>query len=206
MRRRILATSATSLVLLTAACGGDAPEPSAEPTGTTSSSAAPSPDPQSSETDSPSAPTPTEQTVAPATGALITGPSSTVNAPASFRDNPSSTPLGGNVNGKSAEYNIALSDNEIELPDESTDFLARLVTKSSIIQPPLKRQPDTTMAGQPAYHLAGEDTLSGRWAEEYGLYADGYLTTLTISTPLDLPQAKRDAIAGPVLASFKLTG
>lgn len=202
MRRLVLGSLSAGLILLTGACGAGTSGPSADPE-TTSTPVAPGA--EVSEPASSADPTPTEAAVTPATGALITGSGSTVNAPADFRDNPTSTSLGGNVNGKDARYNISLSDSDNIVLDESVDGLARLVRATNGIQPPLKRQPDTTVAGQPAYHLAGDENV-GRWADQYGFYAGGHFIEVTISTPLDLPQAERDAIAAPVLASVKLTG
>ena len=68
------------------------------------------------------------------------------------------------------------------------------------------RQPDTTIAGLPAYHLAGADSIFGTWAEEFGFRYQGHTIKVTINTPLDLSQVERDAMAAPVLASVTLLG
>ena len=116
------------------------------------------------------------------------------------------TSFGGGVNGPDARYNLGLSDQEIPLESEGLDYVSKLSQTASVYKPPLERQPDTTVAGLPAYHLAGPDSIFGRWTEEFGFRHEGHTINVTVSTPLDLPQDQRDAIAAPILASVKLIG
>ncbi|MCY7396812.1 MAG: hypothetical protein LH468_11820 [Nocardioides sp.] len=143
--------------------------------------------------------------MATATGVLIPGSIASINAPADFNDNPTLTSLGGNVSGPDFA-NVLLDDLAIDVPDESLDYMAKSSQEGGFIDPPLKRQPDIVVAGQPAYHLAGKDVAFNSWADEYGFRYQGHDITVVISTPLDMPQAERDALAAPVLASLTLQG
>jgi hypothetical protein len=205
MRRAILGSLTTVVALAVSGCGDDSSDPVADPPTSTSSSSSAS-SPGASSPAATSSPDDATAGVAPATGVLVTSETATVNAPADFKTSPLMGPSGGNVNGPDARYNVALSDNEIRLESDDVGFVAELSQQASVYRPVLARQPDTTVAGHPAYHLAGADSMFIRWSEEYGFRYQGHTIKVTVSTPLDLPQAERDAIAAPVLASVELLG
>ncbi|MBC7558146.1 MAG: hypothetical protein H7270_02065 [Dermatophilaceae bacterium] len=144
--------------------------------------------------------------VDPATGVLITSNTATVNAPANFKKSPLLVSFGASVNGPDARYNLGLNDQEIPLESESLDYVSKLSQAASVHKPPLERQPDTTVAGRPAHHLAGPDSIFGHWTEEFGFRHEGHTIDVTVSTPVDLPQDQRNAIAALIPASVKLIG
>lgn len=203
MRRLILGSLTTAIALAATGCGSDVSDPVADSPTSSPSATSPATSPVASE---PPSPDDSAAGVAPATGVLVTSEIATVNAPADFKTSPLMDSSGGNVNGPDARYNLALTDTETQIVEESLDVVAEGSQTASVYKPALKRQPDTTVAGQPAYHLAGPDSIFTRWSEEFGFRNQGHTIKITISTPLDLPQAERDAIAAPILASVTLLG
>ena len=123
-----------------------------------------------------------------ATGVLITSNTATVNAPANFKKSPLIVSLGASVNGPDARYDLGLSEQEIPLESEILDYVSKLSQTASVYKLPLERQPDTTVAGRPAYHLSGPDSIFGRWTEEFGFGHEGHTINVTVSNPLDLPR------------------
>lgn len=103
-------------------------------------------------------------------------------------------------------YYLTFVDDETVVADEDVDSLARISQKTSLYEEPLERQPDTTIAGLSAYHLAGPDPTFDSWAEQWGARAQGHTIQITLNTPTDLPQPERDALAASILASVTLGG
>lgn len=209
MRRLILGSLTAVLTIVLSGCGGDdttaeRPAPSPSSSGSTSEpsgSATPSP----TQTPTPSATQAVEPPVAPATGAVLSAEVVSVNAPASFGDTARQDRSGGTVIDLDNPRNfLELDTLETSLTDESVDTIANSARTNSLITPPLERQPDTTVAGLPAYHLSGPDAAFDGWREQFGFRYQGYTVSVTVNSPLDLPQAERDAIVAPVLASVRL--
>lgn len=215
MHRLTLGSLTAALTIALSGCGGDdttagRPAPSPSPA---SSSSAPTggdpttPAPSESATPSPT-PSPTEAAepqVAPATGAVLSTEVVSVNAPAAFGDTARQDRTGGTVFNLDNPRNfVELATLEISLVDDSIGSIGNRARTNSLIRPRLKRQPDTTVAGLPAYHLSGPDAAFDGWREEFGFRHRGYTVKVTVNSPLDLPQAERDAIIAPVLASVKL--
>lgn len=198
--RTALLVGLTSVVLATAGCSGDdgtteRPRPSTSPpasaAATSPSTAAAPPEPTS--------------TVAPATGRLIKGSLVSLYAPAEFPGPFTRSQYGGIMAGDTG-YSLTLQDDETTSIYEDVDSLAKLSQETSLYEKPLERQPDTTIAGLPAYHLAGPDATFDNVAEEWGLRTEGHTVQITLGTPTDLPQAERDALAASILASVTIGG
>lgn len=208
MRRLILGSLTAALAIALPGCGGD--DTTAERPAPSSSSSSPATEggtttPEPSESATPSPTEASEPQVAPATGAVLSTEVVSVNAPAAFGDTARQDRSGGTVFNLDNPRNfLELDTLKISLRDESLDSLAEAEVASSLIKPPLQRQPDTTVAGQPAYHLSGPDAAFDGWREEFGFRHQGHTVSVSVNSPLDLPQAERDALVVPVLASVTL--
>lgn len=205
--RRLALTTATAVLVLATGCGGD--EPTAAPTAPASSSAAStaSSDPSGSGSESPTEEATSATTgtsIAPATGRLITGKAVTFHAPASFDGRAEKYDDGIELLGDIG-YSLSFQDEET-IVEEPLEAFAKRTIKGCCYDPKLQRQPDLTIAGQPAFHLAGPDPGLAGYADFFGFFVAGRTVTLAINTALDLPQPERDTLVGSVLASVALTG
>lgn len=199
MRRSVLGGLALAVVLTVSGCGGSDsadPDPSAAstpPTTAPPTSAAPTTEPTTS-TD-----------VAPAAGPEISSVFSALNAPAGWYDEPSASESGGNTYGPDGDlsYNVELNDTIARAP-KTTDQLVQDAKKFGSFKN-LEVLPEVTIAGNAAYHVSGLDENFGLFVDEFGFTSDRKIL-IRISTPPEASQAERDAIIGPVLASFHFLG
>jgi len=172
-----------SLGGLLAGCAGGDDDP-ATASSTSSSSSTPT-----------SSPTPT---VAPATGARLTQPSATMNAPdgwkhlddlVDFQDT-AGAPKGADV----------LSLYEMPLGSGTLTEAAQNSRQNKSFKPPPERLADVELDGVPAYHLSGPIDRFSR-IEEYGALYRGRVVTVEFQLT-NGPAAERRALVDSALASF----
>lgn len=189
MRRLVLGVLTASVLLVSGCSGSDSSGAEGPPvsSSTTSPGAASSAAPASPETTTAPTAAASSDGATAATGPVITGPISSVHAPADWVNQPTSTGNGGTVSGPTVAYKVSLNDLETAVPDESVDFLADLQEQTTFYSPPLKRRDDVVVAGQPAFKFAGNDNVFGGWAEEYGFRYQGHSIVISILTPRDTP-------------------
>lgn len=205
----VLLPAALLTVLLAAGCGGG-DDPATDGPATASPTSSPTTSPATSPTTSTGTPTPesTYAGTAPADGPALVSAITSLHAPQGWNEPRPANGTIGSITGfdGNPRYSIVVVDEESSVPDASLDALAEVRTTGSIYDPPLERQDDVVLQGQPAYHLAGPDRVFQGLADEYGLYRQGHLVTITITVPEKLAQAEREAIDAAVMASLTFTG
>lgn len=190
---RWTACAALCLALLVTGCSDD-DEPEGEgPPESPSSSDASSPTDETTPTDEPS-------TVAPATGPELSVKDVSIRLPEGWAvDNTDASFLVvGAANDDTGVINLS-SFPSLD-PDASIDVLARSTVKTGGY-PRDAVQPPTTMAGQPAFHVAGE--VVGDYSEEFGLIHDGEIVSVEFVF-FRGPEEGRQELIDSVLATVEL--
>ena len=194
LRRTAHLGAALLLVGGLAACGDDEPDPDARPSST-------EPSGSTGLTESPE-PTETEPAVDSATGEAFTGTSFTVTGPegwaldarsprvAQFDSGP---PKGDQLDRRAfGLISVVVSD---ATGGTTLDDLA----SESVREEP--RQPDTTVGGEPAYHLANDDQVFNT-DEEFGVVRDGESIIVNVGL-LGGTEKQRQRLLASVLATWQ---
>ena len=176
-----------------AACGDDEPGPGASPSSTETSESVPTESPEPSET---------EPAVAPATGEVFEGTSFTVTGPEGWALDAQSSRVGqynsgppkGNQLDRRAFGLISVVVSEATGEATLDDLAAESVREDP-------RQPDTTVGGEPAYHLANDDQVFNT-DEEFGLVRDGESIVVNVGL-LGGTEKQRQKLVQSVLASWQ---
>ena len=163
-----MAGAVACLALVATGCSDDDDPEGEGPPASPSSSDVSSPTDETSPTDEPT-------TVAPATGPALKVKAVSLRMPEGWavdNDDASFLVVGAADDGTAL---INLSSFPALNPDASLDRLARSTVKTGGY-PPDSVLPPTTMAGQPAFHVAGE--VGGDYSEEFGLIHDGEIVSV----------------------------
>jgi hypothetical protein len=190
----VLAALAASTVLVLSACGGD-DEPAA------SQDTAPETSETTSGTQSPTETPEETPTVAAADGIRLAVEGMTVRAPRGWFEGPDfGLQASAAPRGDVGTILYLVSFPVIDGIEKSLDELARESTRSGGWQNRAKRQEDTVIDGEDAFHLSGE-VNPGEHVELYGAIVDDTELTLEFSFEDDDKQAYRDEVVESVLAS-----
>lgn len=186
------AATAVALAALTGCGGGSSSSPDA--TGPTSNTT-PSPSP-SSDTSSPA---PSSSSVAPATGRKLDVEGFSVRTPPGFdRELAALARNKAIANAKTSDQITAAYISSIgQVPLSDAVQLAKRNTLGGV---KLKRLPDTEIAGQTFYHLAGK--LDRSYTEEYGALVGGALCFVRFD--LESASVARQKVVAATMASFTL--
>lgn len=188
------AVVATTLCLALAGCGDDDPEGSEprEPSSSSGETGSPAP------TDA--SPTDEEETVPPATGPELAMEAVSLRMPEGWRvDNDDSDIV---VVGLADDLTSAIYLSSFPALDPSVSIaqLARSTQKEGGY-PPGSILPETTLAGQPAFHLAGP--VGGDYSEELGVLHDGAIISVEF-VHRDGPRKGWEELLASVLATVEL--
>lgn len=178
------------LALLVSGCGGDDDSEGDDPPASPSASATGSSEPTA----------PTSPTVEPATGPVLTLKGVSLNLPEGWHvDNDDSNILVVGAD-KDSDVLINLSSFPSLDPNASIAALARSTQKTGGY-PANSVQPPATMAGRPAFHVAGE--VAGDYTEEFGLLNGGDIVSVEFVF-WNAPKAGRQELIDSVLATVQL--
>lgn len=188
-----MAGAVACLALVATGCSDDDDPEGEGPPASPSSSDVSSPTDETSPTEEPT-------TVAPATGPTLKVKAVSLRMPEGWavdNDDASFLVVGAADDGTAL---INLSSFPALNPDASLDRLARSTVKTGGY-PPDSVLPPTTMAGQPAFHVAGE--VGGDYSEEFGLIHDGEIVSVEFVLWRG-PKTGWDEMVESVLATVEL--
>lgn len=183
----VLTLSAVLGTALLTACGSDG-GPSADPSEPTTSSTSETPGDEP--TEEPSA------TVEPATGKRLEGDQFTVNIPQGWRADPE-------VMGVTFTYDPHGTDTVVTgvsaVSRLSLDQAAKRFS-SSVSRDGVRRLPDTTLGGEPAFHLTAEP-VGEKVYEAFGLWRNNEIVTLEFD--ITGTKAERQQLMESVAATWQ---
>ncbi len=194
------AAALAALALVTSGCGGgDAPDPGADETGTsTSDPSAPSSDESPTETTSEPEPTPT---VEPASGPTLEVGAIRVTAPAKWRQtndtifvDTAQGRVGGGLSG--GLLLNAVADDPMSLREALKDSFDQGQKPAGF-----EEQESTTLGGHSAYYYTAEgstfltDHVMGLWDSGYAVHVD-------VSLPKDMPMEQQQEIVESIRLTY----
>lgn len=194
MRRQGLVGVALAALALSG-CGSDEQAPESS-TGTASSAeSASSESPTESPTDSPTG-SPTETpTVAPATGAVLEVEGIALRLPKKWRVG-YDTSVAATAQGPQGFMGLSV----IAGDPLSLRALVERDLKSAGPMETMRRLPDRTLGGNPAYHYEGRDRHDVRHA--VGTWDDGYQVLIHFELEEEIPRAERRELFESVIATY----
>lgn len=192
------AAALAALALVTSGCGGgDAPDPGAEETGTsTSDPSAPSSDESPTETTSEP-----EPTVEPASGPTLEVGAIRVTAPAKWRQTNDTifvdTAQGRVGGGQSGGLLLnAVADDPMSLREALKDSFDQGQKPEGF-----EEQESTTLGGHSAYYYTAKDN-SFLTSHVMGLWDSGYAVHVDVSLPNDMPMEQQQEIVESIRLTY----